>query len=340
LVKYAAALVLGAVLGGVAFWLVARQADSASTRPPAVTLLPGDYLYLDDERVDAYLGQLELGRYARETRSSTTTRKRQASVDAKGVIQVGATGEEQETVEQVATATATDRFYRFLQRLSNQFSEGALGVGEGDFRSLDLSRPYPELVEDAKATDEGLFVRLDNARLGVPSYARALPRLLYAREVSREGQRPVAERAITRLVARQRKALNRYLRQLGPDPLVPVVARVADPTGEDDSGYTFFLPVRYSKLADSPSLVSGRVTVVGKVVRQVQVPADPAIEGKYDGFYVDPQLALTYRRALARMPRPVRRALRIPSERPGRVVGDTVSVREPGMVVQPVAIYK
>ncbi len=322
-----ALLVSGMVLGALAIWFV--DPDTL----PAADLPPGDYLYLDDERVDSYLGQLDLGRYSSETRSSVRTRTRQASVDAKGVIQVGATGEDKETVEQVATATSTDRVYRLLKRFGEQFS------GK-EFRSLDLSSSYPDLVKGAEAADEGHFVRLHRARLMVPAYARVLPRLLYARGLPRRGDPPIAQTTITRLVTQQRGGLNRYLSRLGSDPLIPVVARIPDPRAEDDDGYTVFLPVRYSKLADSPSLISGRVTVVGKVVRQLQPPEDPAREGKYDSLYLDPQVALTYRRALVRMPRPVRGALGIPVERPGRVVGETVTVREPGMVVQPVAIYK
>jgi len=334
---YVGLLVVGVLIGAVAFWLVDRGFGAAS--PPSADLLPGDYLYLDDERVDAYLGQLELGRYANETRSSTTTRKRQASVDAKGVIQVGATGEEQESVQRVATATATDRFYRFLGRLTSQFS-GALNLGEDGYLTLDLSGPYEELLEGAKATDEGLFVRLDNARLKVPAYARAFPRLLYARQSTREGTPRIKASTLTRLVAQQRTSLNRYLRRVGSDALVPAVAYVPDPGG--DGGYTFFVPLRYSKLVDSPSLLSGRVTVVGKVVRQVQLPDDPASPARYDDYYFDPQLALTYRRALAGIPRPVRIALGIPRSRRRQrtIVSETVSVRPPGMLVQPVAIFK
>lgn len=335
--RFVLPLVIGIVLGVLPSWLVDRD-EASSTRPPTVSLLPGDHLYLDDERVDAYLGQLELGRYARETRSSTTTRKRQANVDAKGVIKVDATGEEQEMVQQVATATATDRFHRFLERLAGQFS-GALNPDDDKYRALDLSRPYEELLAEAQAADEGLFVRLDNVRLGVPAYARVLPRLLYARPSTSAGTPAVTQRTLTRLVARERRALNRYLRRLGPDPLVPAVAHVPGPGG---GGYTFFVPLRYSKLADSPSLISGRVTVVGKVVRQVQLPKDPATEGNYDNYYFDSQLALTYRRALGGMPPGVRRALRVPAERRRQriLIAPTVSVRPPGMVVQPSAVFK
>src|SRR4051794_9539824 len=60
--------------------------------------LPGEYLYLDDERVDAYLGQLRTGIAPSRTRSTTTTGKRESKLGASDVAQIGASFEQQQTI--------------------------------------------------------------------------------------------------------------------------------------------------------------------------------------------------------------------------------------------------
>jgi hypothetical protein len=60
------------------------------------TRLPAEYLYLDDERVDAYLGQLHGGVALSEQRSRSVTRSRQARASASQVVQVGGSVQQQE----------------------------------------------------------------------------------------------------------------------------------------------------------------------------------------------------------------------------------------------------
>jgi hypothetical protein len=65
----------------------ARQADR----------LPGEYLYLDDERVLAYLGQLRGGVSASEERSMTSSSQKEAKLGVSEVVQIGGTLKEERT---------------------------------------------------------------------------------------------------------------------------------------------------------------------------------------------------------------------------------------------------
>jgi hypothetical protein len=89
-------------------------------------------------------------------------------------------------------------------------------------------------------------------------------------------------------------------------------------------------PIAYSRLANEPSLFSTRLTVLGKVVRRVD-----AGEPKY----VDGITERAFRRALQRHGRALAR-LRLPPATLARQFRAAVTVRGPGVVVLPIAIFK
>jgi hypothetical protein len=332
--------VLGAGAGIGTFLFIRALGDQAR--------VPGEYLYLDNDRVDSYLGQIDNGLSTSEKRTTTTSRKGEASAKAGAVLQVGGSLQEEQFVEQLVTPTATDRFFRFLNRLDDKFGS--------EFHQLEPSEDFDSFLSDTRDVHEGDFVEIREARLFAPTYALLFPKLTHAARLLaprvERGKRIVALRQpgirpqeITRLVARHRRGVNNYLRAVGKDPRVPLVAKAAlRPRYQSDkkeSEFTFLLPVRYSKLTDAPSLLSGRITIVGKVIRSVQ-PLDPErkTEDFRDPTYFDIETALTYRRALRKAPAVVRRTIHVPRNVIRARVGFSATVTAAGMVVIPVAMFQ
>jgi hypothetical protein len=91
---------------------------------------------------------------------------------------------------------------------------------------------------------------------------------------------------------------------------------------------------QYSKLTRAPSLLTGRVTVVGKVVR--------VLSDRSDGTdrYFDVEGAVTYGRAVRRAAQPVRQALRLRGAVGRDAVRQASMVQYAGLVVLPIAIFK
>ncbi|MDQ3728824.1 MAG: hypothetical protein M3355_04485, partial [Actinomycetota bacterium] len=81
--------------------------------------LPQEYLYLDDERAEAYLGQLKGGLAATETRSKNAALVREAKLTGQ-VVQVGATLKQEETLTETASPKAADRLYQLEELRENK----------------------------------------------------------------------------------------------------------------------------------------------------------------------------------------------------------------------------
>lgn len=136
---------------------------------------------------------------------------------------------------------------------------------------------------------EGNFVRIRNIPIALPAYARVYPAF--------------ARRA----------------------PALPLSVSVRLEGKKTD----LLFPIAYGKLANEPSLFSTRLTVLGKVVRQL----DPGER------YVDYATAHSFARLLAAKPAAVR-AHHLSARALERQFLRAVTVRGPGAVVLPVAIFK
>lgn len=292
-------------------------------------LVPAEYIYLDNHRVDAYLGQLDNGSADEERRSATLSRRAEAKAHGGQVLEVGGSLQEDQFVERVVTRTAADRVFELRKRLRDDYGR----------RALDLASPGDR--DELAKLRAGAFVELENARLQVPTYALPLPKLAYARRAYAPEQAPVKRLALTNLLARHADAVNRYLRGLGSDPRIPAVVRTAAPPATQLPGaaekFTIFVPLRYSKLSDAPGLMAGRVTIFGKVISRVDVLKRSAERGGGRFSYFDVETELTFGRALRRAPRGVRDALEI--TRPMDTIRQTALAPAPGLVVVPLAVF-
>lgn len=321
-------LVVGLLAVGFAIGYKASDRDVGR----AAAIVPGEYLYLDSDRVDAYLGQMEGGLSPSEERSSTTTAKAEASLNTGGVA-AGASHQQDLFVKRVVTPTATDRFVRLYERLRRDFGE--------QLHEFRPTGPHDELLHADDGVEEGDFVRIRDARLLAPTYVLPLPKLAHAATLLEGDQQEVLRRDVARLAVNRRRETTAYLERLGKDPRVPLVVKALETNDRGERQFTFFVPVRYSKLADSPVLMSGNVTIVGKVVRRVPEPVSGPVESFREDFYGDIETTTAYMPALRRASDPFLRTLQMDTPRldPREVVLRTATVKPRGMVVIPIAIY-
>jgi hypothetical protein len=307
---------LGALAGAViAYYVVPRFQTSPAGVPPA------EFLYLDNDRVAAYLGQMSGGLSSREKRSNTTSRQAEARAGSEKVVGVGGSVKEDQFVEALVTPLAADRFYDLLGKLRT-----------GDWLDELDAQNFEEFSQKAEDARPGDFVEIKNVQVLTPTYASLLPKASYSSLILLRNQPQITLKQRAQTIGKRRPELRRYLRRLPPDPRVPFVALVGD--------NKVFLPARYSKLADAPSLLSGRITVVGKVIRNVgsPYPQVTAREATEDAYY-DIETVTSFSRALKRAPPSIRKLVHMPRKRVDGRVAKSATFREPALVVVPVAMY-
>jgi alkanesulfonate monooxygenase SsuD/methylene tetrahydromethanopterin reductase-like flavin-dependent oxidoreductase (luciferase family) len=173
------------------------------------------------------------------------------------VATVGASSQQVLSSERVFTETEADRFYRLLRRLRN-------GAGE-TFHDLHLTKDNGGDSVDLKGqldkVGEGDFMRIKHAHLLLPHYAAIYPPLRYASYTASgagEGTDAPQSGLYAPPTRAARKAIKKYIERIGPNPRLPFMV-----TAE---GVTFLIPARYRGLGTEPSLLSGNLTVVGKLV--------------------------------------------------------------------------
>jgi hypothetical protein len=281
LVVLAAALILVVLL-----WTGIRptaHGSDAANLPPSDTP-PLEYAYLDSFRVAAYLGQVEDGLATSEQRTEQLTHNVNASISAGATAQLGASEEARQGTQAVVTPTAADRFYNFM-RLLRGGGEASCQVvghdGNGDICNpdrcngtsrtrwlgeVDAEWTARKIMDEVGCVGVGNFVRMAHAQLFLPPFAQVLTRAQSASAVY--GMLPAPRTAFTApsRSATARAELSRYVSSLAEDARVPFVAASYGSTEPVGSGVSFFLPARYAGLTTEPALLSGSVTVVGKII--------------------------------------------------------------------------
>ena len=133
---------------------IGPEAEADSVRRP----VPAEFLYLDNERVGAYLAQLTGGIAKSERLTETLRKEDSAKVSGGSFFEVGASAQRENFVEQQVTPTATANFFRLLADLLEQEKLHEVSVGGlGDFEQLG----------------EGTFVRFESHDLRTPIYANS-----------------------------------------------------------------------------------------------------------------------------------------------------------------------
>jgi hypothetical protein len=300
-----------------------EEDEPESLVTPAGHRLPGEHLYLDDERVDAYLGQLRGGLAASERQQVSVSRSRNAELALQQVVQVGASIEEQQLVERTVSSRAADRFYLLEAELMSRFGQSE-NVGFR-FRRVRSNTEGCRQIKRDVVIKPGQIIRITGAHLRVPTYALALAKVAHAAQflASHQGDR-VSPEALSKLAEERQGSLQGFVKDFGTDPRLPFRIEVG-------SDCTIFLPARYSKLVDAPSLLTGHVTVVGKVVRTIARERKP---------YFDVETAARYGRAVQDADPAVQRVLGLDGADAREFVNESARVGSPALVVLPLGIYK
>lgn len=269
-----AAFLLGNIFNGYHLRLPFGANGGAQVERP----LPAEFLYLDNERVGAYIAQLTGGIAKSERLTETLTEEDNAKVSG-NFFEVGASSQHQNFAERQVTPTAAAYYFRLLAILLQQDRLTDVSVENfDDFESLH---------------DTGDFVRFHSRDVRTPIYANSY--LVVRQAGTLKALFPTAgldelerEETLTR-----RENAKSYARQVGPNPRI-VFALTPKPETEipkrstrcqskvapsreetearacKDDSVKFLMPVRYRQITDERSLIKdggGSFTVVGKVVR-------------------------------------------------------------------------
>jgi hypothetical protein len=319
--------------------------DLAQSLGQAPGVPPPDYAYLDTARVALYLGQLQGGLARSEHLSEQLTQGRNAGLSAGGVALGGSAGSSASR-ERVVTPTATARFYQLLDLLDH----------DGYLHRIDVSAPPKMLVQKFAQVPEGTFVQLRRCRLRIPSYIQLAqlkfgasgyfsPSMAY--EGLGEGQPLTSEAFEVALVragrlksflpggvslVRDEAQIARTMTRLAAvakrNPRVPFSTCDGRPAAKP-RGVDLLFPVPLGALSSEPTLLSGPVTIVGKLVRSVRP----------DHEYVDQPSLAQFDVATRAVDKAANLYLEGPSKLSGELASDA-TVLAPGAVILPIAIYK
>ena len=358
--------VAGALLGGLLVWAPWSGDGPAHGRFDfESTAVPGEYMYLDPERVVAYLAQIRGGIPGAETQTETL----EESVGASAGTAVSGTFQRRREagVSRQVTATTAADFLSLLDKLRDGDLQRPVRVREID------ARPEPPsaqaFADGVLALREGDFVVIRDARVLMPVHVRPYDAIRRLGPASFSADPAV------------RAEIRRYAATVGADPRIVfnigahtskddgaplaaplrlanggVVLRPGCPTTawpsfgrvwppEDPVNARILLPVRYSLIAPESSLLSGGDSiVVGKVIRVLRPPttATPGPQPREsDVCYRDREARNVFGLTAARIPEAVTSTPEGPSRRAvERALVSYAGVRAPAAVVVPVAIYR
>ncbi|HEV2791391.1 MAG TPA: hypothetical protein VGV69_08865 [Solirubrobacterales bacterium] len=339
--------VLSAVLGAVIVLFLVFQVfdlriaggdESELTGPNFPPGGPAEFLYLDANRVAAYLAQVNGGTFDAEK----VTRKLSGSQSAKLTVPGGGEGgvsQSQETaVEREVKPTEASNFFALRS--------GLLEAGE----LHEIGLRYFE--KDVERLEQGAFVTFKTTALLSPQYLNAY---LAVRE----------DNTIAALFPdnpKRRKAAKNFFELVGQEPRVVFALQPEKEAGGGETNpFVYLLPMNAGRLTAERSLLKyggGRFTVVGKLVRtfpeknRERVPAyiDSATRETWEQplrrgaprellCRTDPRcIALVREEKLTGAPRGVVAE----SARTGALeaLAEQTEIQSRGAVILPVAIYK
>jgi hypothetical protein len=282
---------------------------------------PLEYAYLDVRRVDAYLGQDLNGLAATEERTDQISRTLKAGVNPGLGASAEVGSESQHKTTATVSPNAADHFFTFLGLLREhgEASSSEPTSCNGTKRDHWLGEVNEDwapqrIMREINCIGVGNFVRISNAQLFLPPFAQVLPKVQSTTVFY--GALPALRTSFTsptQLASDPfRASLARYVKLAGADPRMPFVAAPFGAkgelggTGEKGRNVTFFLPAEFLGLTSEPSLFSGSVTVVGKVVYAAAQGAP----------YIDYPTVATFGRALLKAPKKFRTSLGVCSSTP------------------------
>ena len=268
--------VLAFVLGGVIIAYIVfhvfglrltNSETSNSINPNFPPGGPAEFLYLDPNRVNAYLAQVNGGTFDTEKVIRKLTNSLNAKVEAPG-IGGGGSQENETSVEREVKPTDASNFFLLRNGLSQQGELNEVGLR---FFNRDIAHLH-----------EGAFVAFQSTALLSPQYLN--PYLAVREENTIETMFPDSAQA--------RKRAKDFFGTAGTDPRVVFALQ--------RRGSTYLLPMDAAFLTTERSLLKyggGKFTVVGKIVRVFPGPGD-----QHEPAYIDSPTRETWEQPLKRAP--------------------------------------
>jgi hypothetical protein len=307
----------------IGYWVHQERAGEA------LGARPNEYLYLDAARVNAYLGQLQNGLPSSVTQGLSDEQATNVTVPV-GAVNLGASDTTTRSTQQTVTPDEGDRLYALIAKLRGPLKRSFYHI---NLDSVSASQKI-------SSVSDGDFVELDNARLSSPRFALVVPALAQGYQRYLAGEKLVPSNPLSSAITSYPKQVQAYLRALGPNPTIPLrVVVKGDPQGVD----RMLLPTLLHGLLNSSTLISGNVTVLGVVARQIAEQSKTKSPYEIgDARYFDAAAAIATERAIAHHLSPkVGAALELPHSKNGvaGLVDDAETVQAPGTIIVPIAIF-
>jgi hypothetical protein len=214
---------------------------------------PAEFLYLDSPRALSYLAQMQGGTTSSEEQSHKVTRSVTSRLVLQGLLDAGATSEEEEAAQRVVTPTAASSYIELIDTLKS--NHDLVEVDDiGDFTDFK------------KAVHEGQFVLFRASSMRPPTYVN--PYLAVRQPEALNALFPVVgDRAERRQVLAVRRAAGKFVERVGENPRIVFDLRRR---GDGNAAVQYLLPIQYAGLSHERSLFKnggGEFEVLGKAVR-------------------------------------------------------------------------
>lgn len=245
-----ALLVLLVVIAGLAGFRLEKDDGETLGEPNFPPGGPAEFLYLDAERVNAYLAQVNGGSFDAETVTRKLSGNFKAKAGVPGVEGEAAKAEETAVQREVRPTDASSFF-----ALQNGIDE------QGWLYRIRLSS-FEEQVEPLAREGVGDFVIFETTALLSPRYLNAYLAVRNERTIG----------AIFPEFKERRQEAKDFFEAVGPNPRVVFALQPKERVGSRivTKPFVYLMPMDASRLTAERSLLKyggGRFTVVGKLVR-------------------------------------------------------------------------
>lgn len=229
---------------------------------PATESTPFEFLYIDVDRVGAYLAQLKGGTYVKQNLSEKVVRTKSGEIVIKGALKAGASTQSESFVQREVTPTAASSFVELRSELDAKDA-----LEDGFMRRFDERVAPPNRDgEPVDALEEGDFVSFET-KVRPPIYLNPYLAVHYGATLA--ALFPNSDDPARNAFAEsQRRASRGFRRKVGLDPRIVIAIDRTQVDGERRVKY--LLPMHVKQLNEERSLLrsgGGTFTVVGKVVR-------------------------------------------------------------------------
>lgn len=253
---------------------------------------PAEFLYLDGERVLAYLAQYRGGNTISESQSQKLSKTLKGDLKLEGLLEAGASSTQEDSTQRVLAPTAASSFMALLELLTQ------------NEQIRDIERPRYRRIENL---EQGQLVMFRAASMRAPLYANPYLAVRQSSTLKALFPFPTHDPSGRSHVLAQREAARKFAGEVGDNPRVVFSLKPNDREFSRTRGRggrirkvearpLYLMPVSFAHLTNERSLIKyggGEFTVLGKVARIF-----PESGQERDFAYVDSPTRETWRRPL------------------------------------------